>query len=292
MAALAAETLFTIGSFPVTNTIIHTLIVDGIIIGGVVALSKNIKTIPDRFQNIVESVCESFYSLTQSISKENARSIFPYFMAFFIFILISNWTALLPGVGSIGLLPAEKHTQTTQESSYVASETKHADTEHNPVVYGEKSADTAVPASYESETKAEKKPHLIPLLRGPATDINVTLALALVSAFATHMLAVRSVGWAEYLSRYFSLNPIFLFVGILELVSEVTKVISLSFRLFGNIYAGEVVLMTVSGLFAFLAPIPFLSLEVLVGFVQAMVFSMLTMAFMAILATPHHSEEH
>ena len=83
------------------------------------------------------------------------------------------------------------------------------------------------------------------------------------------------------------MNPIFLFVGILELVSEVTKVISLSFRLFGNIYAGEVVLHTISSLFAFVAPIPFLLLESIVALVQALVFSMLTMVFMTILITPH-----
>ena len=78
-----------------------------------------------------------------------------------------------------------------------------------------------------------------------------------------------------------------LFVGILELVSEVTKLFSLSFRLFGNIFAGEVVLHTISSLFAFVAPIPFLLLEGIVAFVQALVFAMLTMVFMSILTTPH-----
>jgi F-type H+-transporting ATPase subunit a len=81
-----------------------------------------------------------------------------------------------------------------------------------------------------------------------------------------------------------------LFVGILEIISEITKIISLSFRLFGNIYAGEVVMHTVSSIFAFFAPIPFLMLEIIVGFVQAMVFAMLTMVFMSVLMTPHHQE--
>ncbi len=83
------------------------------------------------------------------------------------------------------------------------------------------------------------------------------------------------------------MNPIFLFVGMLELVSEVTKIISLSFRLFGNIMAGEVVLTSVSNMFAFILPIPFISLEIIVGLVQALVFAILTMSFMAILMTPH-----
>jgi F-type H+-transporting ATPase subunit a len=81
-----------------------------------------------------------------------------------------------------------------------------------------------------------------------------------------------------------------LFVGFLEFISEITKVISLSFRLFGNIFAGEVVLATISTIFAFLFPLPFLLLEVIVGLIQALVFSMLTMSFMAILSTPHHEE--
>ena len=96
----------------------------------------------------------------------------------------------------------------------------------------------------------EKK--LIPLLRAATSDLNVTLALALVSTVATHILSVKTVGIKDYLSRFFSWNPINLFIGILEVISEATKIVSLSFRLFGNIFAGEIVLLTVSGIFAFL----------------------------------------
>lgn len=127
----------------------------------------------------------------------------------------------------------------------------------------------------------------VPLLRAGTSDFNLTFALAVTSLVITHYLAIKYNGIAEYLKRYFSLNPIFLFVGILELVSEVTKVISLSFRLFGNIYAGEVVVHTIHNLFAFVAPIPFLLLESIVALVQALVFSMLTMVFMTILIKPH-----
>jgi F-type H+-transporting ATPase subunit a len=131
---------------------------------------------------------------------------------------------------------------------------------------------------------------IIPFFRAATSDFNVTLGLALISAVATHVLSLRVIGVKEYLSRYFSLNPINLFVGILEIISEITKIVSLSFRLFGNIFAGEVVIGTISALFAILFPLPFLMLEFVVGLVQALVFSMLTMAFMAILMTPHHSE--
>lgn len=130
---------------------------------------------------------------------------------------------------------------------------------------------------------------LVPLFRSVNSDLNITLGLALISAAATHFYAVKYLGVGGYLKKWFALNPIMLFVGLLELVSEFTKVISLSFRLFGNIFAGEVVLSTISGLFAYIAPLPFYMLEVLVGVVQAAVFMMLTLVFMAVLSEKHES---
>lgn len=235
-AELAAETLFRIGPLPLTNTLLHTFFVDSLVIGTIVALKRQISLIPGTLQNIFEYAVEGLYDLTLSVSPKNAMQIFPWFMSFFIFLLIANWSSLLPGFGTILVKTPEG---------------------------------------------------MVPLLRGAASDLNLTLGLALVSAVATHVLALRAVGLMDYLKRYFSLNPIFLFVGILEIVSEITKVISLSFRLFGNIFAGEVVLKTVSSMFAFVLPLPFITLEIIVGLVQALVFSILTMAFMSILMTPH-----
>jgi F-type H+-transporting ATPase subunit a len=127
----------------------------------------------------------------------------------------------------------------------------------------------------------------VPILRAATSDFNTTFALAVVSLAATHYYAIKINGIVGYIKKFFSINPIFLFVGLLELVSEGTKIISLSFRLFGNVYAGEVVLHTISSLFAFVAPIPFLLLESIGALVQALVFSMLTMVFMTILIKPH-----
>ncbi|OGE28756.1 ATP synthase F0 subunit A [Candidatus Daviesbacteria bacterium RIFCSPHIGHO2_01_FULL_40_11] len=126
-----------------------------------------------------------------------------------------------------------------------------------------------------------------PLLRSMNSDLNMTLGLALLSAFLTHAFAIRYLGLLDYLKKWFTLNPIFLFVGLLEIVSEFTKIVSLSFRLFGNIFAGEVVLSTVSSIFAFVIPLPFYFLEIIVGFVQAAVFMMLTLVFMVILSEKH-----
>ena len=128
-----------------------------------------------------------------------------------------------------------------------------------------------------------------PLLRSMNSDLNMTLALALTSAVLTHAFALYYLGIFEYLKKWFTLNPIFLFVGILELVGEFTKIVSLSFRLFGNIFAGEVVLATISGIFAFIVPLPFYFLEIIVGFVQAAVFMMLTLVFMVLLSEKHEA---
>lgn len=123
----------------------------------------------------------------------------------------------------------------------------------------------------------------VPILRSVNSDLNVTLALALISVVMTHYYSISTLGIINYLRRYFSLNPVNLFVGLLEIVAEITKILSLSFRLFGNIFAGETLLVTISALFAFGLPLPFMFLEIIVGFVQAAIFMMLTLVFMVIL---------
>lgn len=124
----------------------------------------------------------------------------------------------------------------------------------------------------------------VPFLRSINSDLNTTMGLAIVSLVATHLLAIRYLGIFGYIKKFININPIFLFVGFLEIIGEATKILSLSFRLFGNIFAGEVLLTTASTkLFAFIVPIPFYFLEILVGFVQALIFTMLTLVFMVIL---------
>jgi F-type H+-transporting ATPase subunit a len=124
---------------------------------------------------------------------------------------------------------------------------------------------------------------LLPFLRSVNSDLNVTLALALISVGMTHYYSISTLGIVDYLKRYFSINPVNLFVGLLEIIAEITKILSLSFRLFGNIFAGEALLVTISALFAFVLPLPFMFLEIIVGFVQAAIFMMLTLVFMVIL---------
>ncbi|MDO8624917.1 MAG: F0F1 ATP synthase subunit A, partial [Candidatus Diapherotrites archaeon] len=119
---------------------------------------------------------------------------------------------------------------------------------------------------------------LVPFIRSASADLNVTLAIALFSVIVTQIIGVRMVGAGAHLGKFFSFkNPIAFFVGILELISEFAKIISFSFRLFGNIFAGEVLLLVVATLVPYLVPLPFLFLELFVGFIQALVFAVLTL---------------
>jgi F-type H+-transporting ATPase subunit a len=123
---------------------------------------------------------------------------------------------------------------------------------------------------------------LTPLLRAPASDLNFTLALAFVSVVIIQAFGVMALGPKIHFSKFFDFrSPIKFFIGILELVSEIAKIISFSFRLFGNVFAGEVLLIIIGFLVPYIIPVPFLIFEVFVGFMQAFVFSMLTMVFIA-----------
>lgn len=247
MEGLAPDILAHLGSFPITNTFITTLIVDVLLLVGVFAIYKGLKLIPKSFlQNGIEMTIEYFYNVTEQVAGKNVNAIFPWALSFFLFIAVSNILGLLPGFGSIGFFKGKE---------------------------------------------------LIPLFRASTSDFNTTFALAIVSFFATQIIAIRSNGFKGYTGHFFNfsslaLAPVFLFVGFLEIISEFTKMFSLAFRLFGNIYAGEIVMGTISSIFGLLAPIPFLMLESIVALVQALVFAMLTMAFMSALAGSHEGGDH
>jgi F-type H+-transporting ATPase subunit a len=137
-----------------------------------------------------------------------------------------------------------------------------------------------------------------PLLRPPSTDLNFTLALALITVIMTQVYGFKILGVGKQLGRYFTLKdgPIGLIVGLLELLLEPLRVISLSFRLFGNVFAGEVLLVVIGFLLPVVGPIPFYFLEIFVGFIQAYVFAFLTLMYFTLGTTPHghddHQEEH
>ncbi len=129
----------------------------------------------------------------------------------------------------------------------------------------------------------------IPFLRGGSADLNMTVVLAMISVIAAQVFGVIYIGAKKHLRKYFNPNPVMAFPGIIEFIGEFTKIISFSFRLFGNIFAGEVLLLVISTLVPLIAPVPFYFLELFVGFIQAFVFALLTLVFFTIAAT---AEEH
>lgn len=234
---LAPETLGYVGFLPITNTLIVSWAVSGVLILAAILVRLNLKKLPvSRIQNGAEALIEAVYNMVADLAQSRAKTFFPWLMTFFLIILVSNLIGLFPGFATI----TYKH---------------------------------------------------LPLLRSVNSDLNMTLALGLTSVVVTHFYAIKMLGLGAYLKKWFSLEMfgIFLFVGLLELVGEFTKVVSLSLRLFGNIFAGEVVLGTVSSIFAFFVPLPFYFLEVIVALVQAGVFMMLTLAFMVLLTEKHES---
>jgi F-type H+-transporting ATPase subunit a len=214
------------------------------LIGVAFLLKGRLKPVPGKVQGLIEVLIEGAENFMTTVTgdKEKTRRFFPLIITFFLFILISNWMGILPGVGSIGLLETG---------------------EHGTV--------------------------LVPLFRSTNSDINMTIALAMISVMATQIFGISLVGFFKYASRFISFKgPIDFFVGILESIAEVAKIISFSFRLFGNIFAGEVLLMVIFSLIPLLIPLPFLFLEIFVGFVQALVFSMLTLVFLTVATQKGH----
>jgi F-type H+-transporting ATPase subunit a len=230
--------------------------------------------VPGRLQALLEMIFEGFYEFIEGVAGDKTRMFFPLIATFFFFILIANWMGLLPGVGSIGVYQEHEvpGAAAVEEVAHEGEEGHEADVAHE-----------------------EHEKVLVPFLRGANADLNTTIALALISQVAAQYFGFRTQG-LKYLSKFFTFKgkaiyerPINAIVGILELISEFIKVVSFSFRLFGNIFAGEVLLIVMAFLAAFIASLPFMGLELFVGLVQALIFSMLSLVFY-LMATVSHDE--
>ncbi len=315
-----------------TNTFVTTLLTYAIIIAMVFALRARSRTadeVPTGFYNLFEMIIEGAYNFATGIVGAKVRDFFPYFMTFLLLILVANWLELVPGVDSIGIWENLAHFRAEEEVNELALEEELTTEEEEELVHElEEEFDAAnigdlrVPAESpvglliradgnvegnSGRLGLEADPEradwaIVPFLRAPATDINFTLALSLVSMFMVQYFAFKYVG-LDYLKRFFTLpidaikrSPMRMLdpaVGILEFISEISKVISFNFRLLGNIFAGQVLLFVMAALLP-LANVAFFGLELFVGFIQAFVFAMLTLVFMNG-ATEHHGaddEEH
>ncbi len=265
--SIAAEELFRIGSLPVTNSLLVTYITILLLVIIIILVKIKRNIIPVGIQNVVEYILEYFYNLVCEVfgSEEKGKKFFPLIVSIFLFVLLINWFGLLPGVGSIGIY---------RERPAHAENMEHKE--------------TPIHEKEDSEIKEHKE--FIPLFRGASADLNTTLALALISVIFTQIYSIQALGFKGFLKRFIKLkNPIMFFVGILELIAEIAKIISFSFRLFGNIFAGEVLLTVMIFLLPFVVPVPFLALEIFVGIIQAIIFSFLTLFFIKIATM---EEEH
>lgn len=278
---LASETIAHIGSFSIRNSMVMGWIAMAVlIIGTFVLRRKGVKLVPRGFQNFVEVIIGGLFDFFNSITQneKQTRKFFPIVATIFIFVITSNWMGILPGVGSIGFY--EKEHEVKEVNVEVTTEL-------------DRNAHTETPTS--DEVGVEGHEIFVPFFRSGYADVNMTLALAIISVIATQILGIMSLGFFHYAGKFFVnplKDPIGFFVGLLELVSELAKLISFSFRLFGNIFAGEVLLVVIGFLAPFIAPIPFYGLELFVGFVQALVFAILTLVFMKMASTPHHEPSH
>jgi len=261
---LPAEVVFHFFGFPITNSIIAAWLTMIFLVGFSYAITRQMKVVPGRLQSAFEFLLGWLYNLCQRVAgEENGRKFFPVVATIFLFVAFNAWLSLIPGFGSIMV--------TTAEGEHV---------------------------------------HLI---RGANTDINMPLALALVSFIFVEYFGLKSLG-IRYLRKFLNVGQFFgslgqvvrgrlraglsglftgfihIFVGFLEAMSEFVRIVSFTFRLFGNMTAGEILLLIAAFLIPWVFAIPFYGLELLIGFVQALIFGGLTLVFLT-LAVAHHGEE-
>jgi F-type H+-transporting ATPase subunit a len=262
-----APVLFNIGPLPVNNSMVVTWIVAAVVIIGVQRAMRRKQEVPLGGQNFVEWLVDGLHGfLSQIMGRDLAKNTFWFFGTIFLFILATNWAALLPGVGTIGFSSQEV------EGSRVF--THHV----------------------------EK-----PLFRGANADLNMTSAMAVTFFFWWVIWALKSNGPVGFFKHIFApkgksegvmkvmMIVIFAIVGVLEVVSILFRPVSLSFRLYGNVYAGETMLESMQGLvpwLGWLIPVPFYFMELLVGLVQALVFMLLTSVFTLLICEHHEEHRH
>ncbi|MES2994855.1 MAG: F0F1 ATP synthase subunit A [Patescibacteria group bacterium] len=241
---LKAEEIFNVGGFPITNSLLLTWITMAVLIVFALSFRRKLAMIPGKLQAGVEWAFEGVlnYMAETLESMELARRFFPLIATIFLFVLVANELAFLPGVGtSLGL-----------------------DNGHGG---------------------------LTPLFRAPAADLNFTLALAIISFLTIEITGVLTLGLLKYGGKFVNFrSPVDFAVGLIELVSNLGRLISFSFRLFGNIFAGEVMILVAAFFLPYFLPVPLMAFEVFVGFIQAVVFAMLTLFFIKLAVMEPHGE--
>jgi len=269
--------------FYLTNTLIATFLADIIVLlmaFGIWRAARSGSLVPKGISGGVEAILEVLYNLTEGTAGKWTMAIFPFFATIFLLVLSANWMELFPGVDSIGVFD-EHHIKHPEECTFEHFQILGVDVE--ALTAGDRECTSGV----------------VPFVRVASTDLNFTAAIALFAVVSIQVVGVRALGLG-YFTKFFNTSTLFkvpMFgvidfgVGLIELISEFIKVLSFSFRLFGNIFAGSVMLFVIGSLLP-VAQTGFLMLEFFVGAVQAIVFGMLVMIFMSQATISHAHDDH
>lgn len=277
--------------------------------------SRTADEVPTGFYNIFEMIYEIAYNYVERSAGKWTKNFFPFFMTFILWILISNWLGLVPGFDSIGFfedvrhLEAEKAERAALEAGESLEQAHHAAEAAEAAVGGANNEAMKVGGIFlmtpRPDEAGDNPPEsiwaIVPFLRPAVSDLNFTLAIAIIAVIMTQYYGMRAQGY-KYWAKFFPFFPfdrhkgdeiaksplavMDIGVGLLEFISEVFKIVSFAFRLLGNIFAGMVLLFVIASLLP-VANLAFYFLEFGVGALQALVFALLTLTFMAG-ATQHH----
>ncbi len=308
---LKAETIFSIGPFAITNTYITSWLVIIFMVVFSYLATRRLALVPRGVQNAFEAVIEAIWNLVVNTAGEkHGRRFFPVVATIFLYVAIANWFGLLPFFATVGTVEElEVHDNEVHENAIVFRKMGGINViMPNPDDVEVKVAEDASREEKEAAIREatqdlgedEKAGVLKPFLRSVNTDINGPLALAVWSAIFVEFWGISTHGFFRYANRFFNFGRLLrgrlldgiidVFVGLLEFVAEAARLISFTFRLFGNIFAGEILFLVV----VFLAPIGTLlvvyGLELFVGAIQAFIFAMLTLVFGVIaVSAPAHA---
>ncbi|HEY0606092.1 MAG TPA: FoF1 ATP synthase subunit a [Herpetosiphonaceae bacterium] len=286
--------------FVITNSMLMAALTTIVLTVLSLLATRNMQVVPRGFQNFTELVVDGMYNTFGSVDRKYIARFWPLVGGIFFYVLFSNWLALLPGVLSFGyrideatLHGGEEHAQVIPATNALAFAGESDQLKPNEMVVPQEPVqqEGTTEGEHAAEGAAEEGEHsvIVPFFRSPSADLNNTLMLGLIAFLFIEFWGFKELGLG-YLSKFFPWRdgPIGIFAGVLEFISEFVRIISFAFRLFGNVFAGEVIILVMLFLFPLL-PLPFLGLETFVGFIQAFVFAILVMAF-ASLATQAHGD--
>jgi F-type H+-transporting ATPase subunit a len=316
------EDFLGISGLTITNTLVGTLLADILVLLFAFGATRGMKQVPGRLQGLFEVLTDALYGLAKTTAGHNAKKIFPLMATIFLFLLVANWVKLVPGAESIGLMhcahegingydrngvllevdaPINTGERAT-EADYEACYEKEHGTAHAEDAEPSDAEGDVEPAPTTTEAARDNIFAVTPFVRGATTDLNLTLGLGLIAFLAIQYYGVSALG-IRYFAKFVNtpalenmgkhpMGVMDFLVGLLEIILELAKILSFGFRLFGNLFAGGVLLFVMSFLTAMLVPAGVYVLELFVGLIQAFVFAMLLLVFSSMAMHGHEVQDH